>query len=57
VTLDSRERWIKAAAGWEARADQFARDTMPVSLAMVEAIEPDDVKALTACIDYVVENL
>jgi SAM-dependent methyltransferase len=40
MTLDSRERWIKAAVGWEARADQFARDTMPVSLAMVEAIQP-----------------
>jgi SAM-dependent methyltransferase len=40
VTLDPRDRWIKAAAGWEARADHFARDTMPVSLAMVEAIQP-----------------
>jgi SAM-dependent methyltransferase len=40
VSLESRERWIKAAAGWEARADHFARDTMPVSLAMVEAIQP-----------------
>ena len=40
MTLESRERWIKAAAGWEARADQFARDTMPVSLAMVDAIVP-----------------
>jgi ubiquinone/menaquinone biosynthesis C-methylase UbiE len=40
VTLDPRERWIKAAAGWEARADNFARDTLPVSLAMVEAIQP-----------------
>jgi len=40
VSLESRERWVKAAAGWEARADQFARDTMPVSLAMVEAIQP-----------------
>jgi SAM-dependent methyltransferase len=40
VTLPARERWIKAAAGWEARAEQFARDTMPVSLAMVEAINP-----------------
>jgi SAM-dependent methyltransferase len=37
---ESRERWIKAAAGWEARADQFARDTLPVSLAMVDAIQP-----------------
>jgi len=36
----SRERWLKAAAGWEARADQFARDTMPVSMAMIEAIQP-----------------
>ena len=26
-------------------------------VAMFPAIEPDDVKALTACIDYVVENL
>src|SRR3954447_17565041 len=39
-TSNPRERWIKAAAGWEARAEQFARDTMPVSLAMVEAINP-----------------
>jgi SAM-dependent methyltransferase len=36
----TRERWLKAAAGWEARADHFARDTMPVSSAMVEAIDP-----------------
>ena len=34
MTLESRERWIKAAAGWEARADQFARDTLPVSAAI-----------------------
>ena len=38
--LESRERWIKAAAGWEARADQFARDTLPVSAAMVELLQP-----------------
>jgi SAM-dependent methyltransferase len=36
----SRERWIKAAEGWEARADQFARDTRPVSQALVDAIDP-----------------
>ena len=36
----SRDRWLKAAAGWEARAKQFARDTMPVSTAMVDAIQP-----------------
>src|SRR3954465_8406121 len=35
-----RDRWIRAAAGWEARAEQFARDTLPVSAAMVEAIRP-----------------
>ena len=40
VTLETRERWIRAAAGWEARADQMARDTMPVSVWMVEAIAP-----------------
>jgi SAM-dependent methyltransferase len=40
VTLEPRERWIKAAAGWERRADQFGRDTMPVSAWMVEAIGP-----------------
>src|SRR3954462_6574295 len=40
VPLESRDRWIRAAAGWEARADQFARDTLPVSRAMVEAIDP-----------------
>ncbi len=40
MTLESRERWIKAAAGWEARADQFARDTLPVSAAMVELLQP-----------------
>ena len=30
VTLESRDRWVRAAEGWEARADQLARDTMPV---------------------------
>src|SRR3954462_9015924 len=40
VPLESRDRWIRAAAGWEARADQFARDTLPVSAWMVEAIAP-----------------
>ena len=40
VTLESRDRWVRAAEGWEARADQLARDTMPVSARMVELIEP-----------------
>ena len=35
-----RDRWVRAAAGWEARADRLARDTMPVSAWMVEAIAP-----------------
>lgn len=40
MTLQTRERWIRAAAGWEQRADQFERDTMPVSAWMVDAIAP-----------------
>src|SRR3954451_23099216 len=35
-----RDRWARAAAGWEARGEQFARDTRPVSATMVEAIRP-----------------
>ena len=37
MTLETRDRWVRAAEGWEARADQLARDTMPVSARMVEA--------------------
>jgi SAM-dependent methyltransferase len=40
VTLEARDRWVRAAAGWEQRADQFERDTMPVAAWMVEAIGP-----------------
>src|SRR4051812_15527644 len=36
----SRDRWVRSAAGWEARADQFARDTLSVSARMVEADNP-----------------
>ena len=36
----SRGRWAGAASGWEARADAFRRQTMPVSMWMVDAIEP-----------------
>jgi SAM-dependent methyltransferase len=35
-----RERWARAAAGWEARADWFGEQTLPVSAWMVEAIAP-----------------
>lgn len=40
MTLESRDRWVRAAEGWAARADQMARDTMPVSARLVEAIKP-----------------
>jgi SAM-dependent methyltransferase len=36
----SRRRWASNAAGWEAHADAFNRDAMPVSSWMVDAIEP-----------------
>ena len=40
MTLESRDRWVRAAEGWEARANQFARDTLPVQPRMVDAIDP-----------------
>jgi SAM-dependent methyltransferase len=40
VTLESRDRWVRAAEGWEKQADKFGKDSMPVSAAMVEAIAP-----------------
>ena len=40
TSLDPRDRWARAAAGWEARADWFRDATMPVSAWMVDAIEP-----------------
>ena len=40
MTLESRDRWTRAAEGWEARADKLARDTMPVAARMVEPIAP-----------------
>src|SRR4051794_11993371 len=40
MTLESRDRWVRAAAGWEARAEHFGRDTMPVSAWLVAAIAP-----------------
>ena len=40
MTLESRDRWIRAAEGWEARADNLARDTLPVASRMVELIRP-----------------
>src|SRR5918998_4038478 len=40
MTLESRDRWTRAAEGWEARADKLAHDTMPVASRMVELIAP-----------------
>ena len=40
MTLESRDRWVRAAEGWEKQADKFGRDSMPVSSRMVDAIAP-----------------
>jgi SAM-dependent methyltransferase len=37
---ENRRRWQTVAAGWETHADDFRRDTMPVSMWMLEAIAP-----------------
>jgi SAM-dependent methyltransferase len=40
MTLESRDRWVRAAEGWEKQADRFGKASLPVSAAMVEAIAP-----------------
>jgi SAM-dependent methyltransferase len=40
VALEARDRWVRAAEGWEKQADKFGKDSLPVSAAMVEAIAP-----------------
>ena len=37
---DARDKWEGAAAGWEERADAFQRDAQPVSVWLVEHLEP-----------------
>jgi SAM-dependent methyltransferase len=37
---ESRKRWGKQAAGWEARRDALRTATMPVSAWMIDAIDP-----------------
>jgi SAM-dependent methyltransferase len=37
---DSRERWERAAAGWESRREEHQRDAQPVSVWLVEHLEP-----------------
>jgi SAM-dependent methyltransferase len=48
---ENRHRWQTVASGWEKHADDFRRDTMPVSSWMIEAIQPrpgDDLLELAA---------
>jgi SAM-dependent methyltransferase len=40
MELEGRERWARAAAGWEKRADWFREQTMPVSAWLVDAVDP-----------------
>lgn len=40
MELEARERWMRAAAGWEARADWFHEQTLPVATWLVEAVDP-----------------
>jgi SAM-dependent methyltransferase len=40
MELEGRERWARAAAGWEQRADWFREQTMPVSAWLVDAVDP-----------------
>jgi SAM-dependent methyltransferase len=40
MTLESRDRWVRAAEGWEKQADKFGKDSMPVSSRMIDAIAP-----------------
>jgi SAM-dependent methyltransferase len=40
MTLESRDRWVRAAEGWEKMADKFGRDSLPVSRRMVDALAP-----------------
>ena len=37
---ESRRRWGRSAAGWQARREQLARAAMPVSMAMIDRIGP-----------------
>ena len=40
MTLDSRDRWVRAAEGWEKEADRFSKASMPVSDALLRAVAP-----------------
>jgi SAM-dependent methyltransferase len=40
MVLEPRDRWARAALGWEQQADWFRRATMPVATWMIDAIGP-----------------
>jgi SAM-dependent methyltransferase len=40
MALEARDRWARAAQGWENRADWFRQATMPVTSWMIDAISP-----------------
>src|SRR4051812_50032586 len=40
MALEPRDRWARAAQGWESRADWFRQATMPVAAWMIDAIQP-----------------
>ncbi len=40
MALEPRDRWARAAQGWERRADWFRDATMPVATWMIDAIAP-----------------
>jgi SAM-dependent methyltransferase len=43
---ESRRRWGRSAAGWQAHGDALARAAMPVSMAMIDRIGPQPGHAL-----------
>jgi SAM-dependent methyltransferase len=40
MTPESRDRWVRAAEGWEKEADRFGKASMPVSDALLRAVAP-----------------
>jgi SAM-dependent methyltransferase len=40
MALEPRDRWARAAQGWESQADWFRAATMPVAAWMIDAIAP-----------------
>src|SRR5690242_7281200 len=40
MALEPRDRWARAAQGWENQADWFRDATMPVATWMIDAIQP-----------------